>query len=203
MWILIGRKHSVHSTAWGPSVQPAYFSMPPDGYRNGAWKFILRYWQVFYMGGSGAWAIPNVSNRLLDKVLGTEDRSSLVREREYIHKRINNNNTKWRILIPGKWYSKSVEGKGNISLMVLGKLVLLVDFIIIEYSPSPLPYWPLFCQAHLRGRITLLTHGCQCWSYDLHHPIKCEWRRLCHVWGEALIIKVQIDHLSFSAVGMS
>lgn len=127
------------------------------------------------------------------KVRREKDRSSLVREREYIHKRINNNNTKWRILIPGKWYSKSVEGKGNISLMVLGKLVLLVDFIIIEYSPSPLPYWPLFCQAHLRGRITLLTHGCQCWSYDLHHPIKCEWRRLCHVWGEALIIKVQID----------
>lgn len=25
------------------------------------------------MGGSGAWAIPNVSNRLLDKVLGTGD----------------------------------------------------------------------------------------------------------------------------------
>ena len=154
------------------------------------------------------WAISNFPfSELLIVILINDSSwspgSHLVREKEYIHKRINNNNTKWHILIPGKWYSKSVEGKGNISLMVLGKLVLLVDFIIIEYSSPPLPYWTHFCQAHLRGRITLLTHGCQCWSYDLHHPIKCEWRRLCHVWGEALIIKVQIDHLSFSAVGMS
>ena len=44
-----------------------------NGYRNGAWKDITRYWQVFCIAGSGSWVIFGASNRIPGKPLGNRD----------------------------------------------------------------------------------------------------------------------------------